>query len=167
MQETRVWSLGWEDPLEKEMATRSSTIAWRIPWTEEPGGLQSTGSQRVGHNWATSLSLTFLFRCKEKSFSVPALDTWGYSKNLRKYSSHYWKEHVKVKVWVVQSYLTLCNPMVPARLLCPWKSPEKNTEVSSHSLHQGIFPTQGSNLGCLHYRQILHHLSHHWKEHTA
>ena len=42
--------LGWEDPLEKEMATHSSILAWRIPWTEEPGGLQSTGSQRVGHD---------------------------------------------------------------------------------------------------------------------
>ena len=47
MQETQVGSLGWEDPLEKEMATHSSVLAWRIPWTEEPGGLQSTGSQRV------------------------------------------------------------------------------------------------------------------------
>ena len=45
MQETRVQSLGWEDPLEKEMATHSSTLVWKIPWTEEPGGLQSTGSQ--------------------------------------------------------------------------------------------------------------------------
>ena len=50
MQETWVQSLGWEDLLEKEMATRSSTLAWRTPWTEEPGGLQSTGSQRVGHD---------------------------------------------------------------------------------------------------------------------
>ena len=55
MQETRVRSLGWEDPLEKEMTTHSSTLAWRIPWREEPGRLQSMGSQRVGHNWATSL----------------------------------------------------------------------------------------------------------------
>ena len=46
--ETRVQSLGWEDPLEKEMATHSSTIAWKIPWMEEPAGLQSMGSQRVG-----------------------------------------------------------------------------------------------------------------------
>ena len=45
MQETWVHSLGWEDPLEKGMATHSSVLAWRIPWTEEPGGLQSTGSQ--------------------------------------------------------------------------------------------------------------------------
>ena len=50
MWETWVRALGWEDPLEKEMATHSSILAWRIPWTEEPGGLQSTGSQRVGHD---------------------------------------------------------------------------------------------------------------------
>ena len=50
MQETWVQSLGQEDPLEKEMATHSRTIAWKIPWTEEPGRLQSTGSQRVRHD---------------------------------------------------------------------------------------------------------------------
>ena len=55
MQETWVRSLSQEDALEKEMATHSSILAWRIPWTEEPGGLQSTGSQRVGHNRVTSL----------------------------------------------------------------------------------------------------------------
>ena len=49
VRETQVQSLGWEDPLEKEMATHSSNLAWKIPWTEEPGGLQSMGSQRVGH----------------------------------------------------------------------------------------------------------------------
>ena len=49
MRETQVQSLGWEDPLEKGMATHFSNLAWRIPWTEEPGGLQSMGSQRVGH----------------------------------------------------------------------------------------------------------------------
>ena len=48
--ETQVQSLGWEDPLEKEMATHSSTLAWKIPWTEEPGRLQSMESQRVGHD---------------------------------------------------------------------------------------------------------------------
>ena len=50
MRETQVRSLGPEDPLEKEMATLSSTIAWKIPWMEEPGGLQPMGSQRVGHD---------------------------------------------------------------------------------------------------------------------
>ena len=48
--ETQAQSLGQEDPLEKEMATHSSILAWRIPWTEEPGGLQSMGSQTVGHD---------------------------------------------------------------------------------------------------------------------
>ena len=55
IQETQVRSLGREDPLEKEMATHSSTLAWKIPWTEKPGRLQSMGSQRVGHDGATSL----------------------------------------------------------------------------------------------------------------
>ena len=50
MQETRVRSLGWEDPLAKEMVTHSSTLVWKIPWMEEPGKLQSMGLQRVGHD---------------------------------------------------------------------------------------------------------------------
>ena len=53
MQESRVWFLDQEDPLEKEMATYSSILAGKIPWTEKPGGLQSMGLQRVGHDWAT------------------------------------------------------------------------------------------------------------------
>ena len=59
MQETQVRSLGWEDTLDKEMATHSSSLAWKFPWMEEPGRLQSMGSQRVGHNWVTSFSFTF------------------------------------------------------------------------------------------------------------
>ena len=61
MQETQVQSLGWEDPLEKEMATHFSIPAWRIPWTEEPGGLQFMGSPRAGHDWVTNI-------CMLKSF---------------------------------------------------------------------------------------------------
>ena len=53
VQETHVWSLGREDPLEKGMTTHSSILAWRIPWTEEPGRLQSMGSQRIRHDWVT------------------------------------------------------------------------------------------------------------------
>ena len=70
-QETQVWSLDREDPLEKEMATHSIILAWRIPRPEEPGGLWSMGSQRVGHNWVTNtfsftnvvnyISVTYLF----------------------------------------------------------------------------------------------------------
>ena len=56
MQETQVWFLGQEDPLEKEMAIHSSILAWKIPWTEESGGLQFLGLQRVRHNWATELN---------------------------------------------------------------------------------------------------------------
>ena len=62
MWETQVQSLSWEDPLEKEMATHSSILAWKIPWTEEPGRPQSMGWQRVRHDWATSLSLKMFKR---------------------------------------------------------------------------------------------------------
>ena len=61
MRETWVWSLGQEVPLEKEMATHSSILAWKIPGTEESGRLQSMRSQRVGHDWATSLRFTSLY----------------------------------------------------------------------------------------------------------
>ena len=56
MRETWVWSLGWEDPLEKEMVIHSSILAWRIPWKEKPSRLRSTGSWRVRHDWGTSHS---------------------------------------------------------------------------------------------------------------
>ena len=58
MQQTWVQSLGWEDPLRRGMATPSGILAWRIPWMKGPGGLQSTGLQRVGHDWVTN---TFTF----------------------------------------------------------------------------------------------------------
>ena len=61
MQETRVRSLGWEDALEEGMAIHSSILAWRIPWTEEPGTLQSMESQRVGHNWRNGAHTHRLF----------------------------------------------------------------------------------------------------------
>ena len=77
MQETSVRSLGREDPLEKEMAPHSSTLAWRIPWREEPGRLQSMGWQRVRHDWATSLSLFTPFKsCKGNSKSHIVVYSW-------------------------------------------------------------------------------------------
>ena len=57
MQETQAQRVGQEDPPEKEMATHSSILAWEIPQTEEPGGLQSTGSQRVRHDWVTNTQI--------------------------------------------------------------------------------------------------------------
>ena len=62
MQEIRVQLLGQEDPLEKGMVTRASILAWRVPWTEEPGGLLSMGSQRVRHDWATNTHTSFYFK---------------------------------------------------------------------------------------------------------
>ena len=71
MQETWVKPLGWEDPLEKDTATHSSILVWGIPWTEEPGGLQSAGSERVKHDWATNTHiLTFLSLSPSFSSSV-------------------------------------------------------------------------------------------------
>ena len=61
MWETWVWSLGWEDPLEKRMITDSSILAWKIPWTEEPGGLESMGSQRVSHDLVTNTETQAFF----------------------------------------------------------------------------------------------------------
>ena len=77
MWETQVPSLGQEDPLEKGMATHSSILAWRILWTEEPGGLQSMGSQRVRHDWATN-TLTSLFQScyNQRAFVTPG-NVWS------------------------------------------------------------------------------------------
>ena len=76
VQETWVWYLGQKDPLEKETATYCSILAWRVPWTEDPGGLQSIGSQRVGHNWATNTFISDII--EYLSFSV-----WLISLNIR------------------------------------------------------------------------------------
>ena len=71
MQETRVKLLGRADPLEKEMASHSSILAWRIPWTEEePGVLQSMGSQRVGHDWVT-ITLAVIMFAQEQCWDFP------------------------------------------------------------------------------------------------
>ena len=67
MQETQVGSLGREDPLEKEMATHSNILAWRIPWTEEPGGLLSPWGRRVGHNLALSVCIGSLMVTRHHS----------------------------------------------------------------------------------------------------
>ena len=69
VQKIDIQNLGWEDPLENWMATHSSILAWKIPWAEEPGGLQSTGWQRVGHDWATN-TFTFHFPALEKEMAT-------------------------------------------------------------------------------------------------
>ena len=74
-QETQVRSLSWEDPLEKEMATHSSILAWETSWTEKPGRLQSMGSQRVGHDWATE-HVIHLLEWKEIETSIVRASSW-------------------------------------------------------------------------------------------
>ena len=80
MQETWIQSLGWEDSLEKGMTTDSIVLAWRIPWKEELGGLQSIGSQRLGHNWTTAYStaeaLSKLLFFMQKRFIKFAVTSW-------------------------------------------------------------------------------------------
>ena len=73
IQEMPVRSLAGEDPLEEEMATHSSILAWKIPWTEEPGRLQSKGSQRVGHDWVTEHARSGNTRQSSSSWSVGVL----------------------------------------------------------------------------------------------
>ena len=72
MQETQLWSLGGEDPLEKRMATHSSILAWEIPWLEESGGLQSIGSQRVRRNWVTN---TFTWKAGKLDLNKSSQDS--------------------------------------------------------------------------------------------
>ena len=79
MWETRVQSLGWEDLLEKEMATHSSTLAWKIPWMEEPGRLQSMGSQRVRHDFTFTFTLPYPWRYLPKSKFQHMSSPWDIS----------------------------------------------------------------------------------------
>ena len=81
VQETWVQSQGQKDPLEKEMAPHSSILAWKIPWTEQPGGLQSMGSQRVGHDWVTN-TFTFWYKGEEQG--------WEWQACHRKESRDHW-----------------------------------------------------------------------------
>ena len=92
MWETQVWSLGWEDPLEKAMAPHSSTLACRIPWREEPGRLKSMGSQRVGHDWATH-TLT------HTAFSKPSLNIWKFMVHILLKPSLQNFEHYFTSMW--------------------------------------------------------------------
>ena len=124
MWETQVQSLGREGLLEKEMATHSSILAWKIPRMEEPCRLLSMGSQRVGHDWGTSLSLSpsFSFHVFFLSFKVQS-------------TSYIQCVYAKL----LHTCLTLCNPMgySPPGSSVHGDSPGKNTGVGCHALLQG------------------------------
>ena len=125
MRETRVQSLGQEDPLEKGMAIHSSTIAWRIPWTEEPGRQQSMGSQRVRHDWATSLSF-FLLILSFLSLSTSCPSAYPISLTSKIYpeSGHLSSSPMIMFIQTnLKSHLNCCkNPLpglfLPALMVC-------------------------------------------------
>ena len=97
LQEMSIRPLGWEDPLEKVMAIHSSILTWRVPWTEEPGGLQFMGSQRVGHDWATN-TLTFSSNTTrlQQLWLVDSEDVqlWIWTENVKLYTSFWLPEFV-------------------------------------------------------------------------
>ena len=130
MRETRVQSLGREDPWEKEMATHSSTLAWKIPWTEEPGRLQSMGSQRVRDDWAASLSFSFFYFGYIELASVHKIKVTVLLNQLEMitgYDCNWCFTLSEVKV--AQS----CPTLRPRGLYSPWKSPGQNTGVGTRS----------------------------------
>ena len=144
------------------MASHSSTFAWKIPWTEEPGRLQSMGSRRVGHNWATSLSLFTFMHWRRKWKPTPMFlpgESHG-QRSLAGYSP--WDQTWLTNIFIYTTAQSLVRPhrRQPTRLPHPWGSPGKNTGVGCHSLLQRIFPIQGLKLGLLYCRQILYCLSH-------
>ena len=132
MQKTRVWSLGQEDPLEKKTETHSSTLAWKIPWMEEPGGLQSMGWQKVWHEWVTfhfhnqyswkrdSIKTEELFMC-----SGP-FDIYGCGFPISSAKSH-------VQLWVSYGIGKCCQISSPKlkSLFCFWllSGPKEGTLV--------------------------------------
>ena len=116
IQELWVWSLGREDPLEKGIATHSSILAWRIPWTEEPGGLQPMWSQRVEQDWATN---TFTFFTE----TVLLIDTWVEVRRspLETHLGHghqWWSGDHDCLYLFLSSFLSFLSPL-PSILLSP------------------------------------------------
>ena len=148
MWKTQVWPLDWEDPLEKEMATHSSTLSWKIPWMEEPDRLQSMGSWRVRHNWATSLSL-HLYIYINISFHTYFIS----------HTHTHTHTHTQTRLCsVAQSCLTLWSfGLWSTRLLCPRDFPGKSTGAVVISSSRGSFwPRDWTSISYL-SRQILYH----------
>ena len=121
MQETRVQSLDREDPLEKEMATLSSILAWRIPWMEEPGRLQSTGSQRVRHNWVLITVLKHPASIQLLSCVWLFVTPWSVARQTFLSITNSWS---LLKVLFIESvmpsnHLILCRPLLLLPLIFP------------------------------------------------
>ena len=137
MQGTQVWSLGGEDPLEKEMITHSSILAWRIPWTKDPGRLQSTGSQRVRYDWVTNTA----FKRGSRGNLAPSM-RWGHSQKKATQKTAFTKTQL---CWypdlgllairtVKNEFLLFINYLVCGILLCypEWTKTEDIAEELEH-----------------------------------
>ena len=137
MRETRIQSLGREDPLEKEMATHSSTLAWKIPCTEEPGRLQSMGLQRVRHDWATSLHFLNTSICSErKTLVVKHLaDQTPVSLTLppgfAQHPDHVGTKWVTISIWLTPS-LHQGSPSLTAKNVTCWWVLQMHLDVWGH-----------------------------------
>ena len=147
MWETWVWSLGGEDPLEKEMETHSSILAWKIPWTEEPGGLQSMGLQRIGLDWVTKLAR---FWMKELQMCACAAILWYFEEQG---SDVVWR---RLLTWRGLTSL-LEKAMAPHSSTLAWKIPwteESGRLQSMRSLRVGHdWATSRSMFIFLHWRR--------------
>ena len=123
-QEMQVWSLGWEDPLEKEIAIHSSILAWKIPWTEEPGGLQSLRSQRVEHNEHIPLNKTIL-KCNQTGSK-----STKYFTEIQKWSMLIWWMRVYISWALILNY-----PLISLRT---WKSEISNSNLKLKVIHRVV-----------------------------
>ena len=106
VQKTQVPSLDWEDPLETEMAIHSSILAWRIPGTEEPGGLQPMGLQRVGHDWATNTTITTCYYPMARDQTcAPCIGRQSFSHCAAREVPQSGFKNITVKLWWVDSWV--------------------------------------------------------------
>ena len=148
--ETRVRSLGQEDPLEKEIAIHSSILAWEIPWMEEPSRLQSMGSQRVGQDWATSLSLLMIVHSFSQLETCKALLTISLPKNMQAMQIFPQQWSVNLGILVTATLSGFMGPdinifhLTIAKIcyLTSLSHPPHNTPLSTES----TFPLQSLNL---------------------
>ena len=147
MQKTRVWSLGWEDPLEKGMANHSSILAWRIPWIQEPGGLKSVGLQRVRHDWATDTRLALSWpwcqiECTRDSLASLSIQCFSISR--KKLSCVLWltqipPQHTHIVAWY--SVWFFLPPRATLYVLSPiWGKPSRWWPITKTTSPHTLIP---------------------------
>ena len=138
MQETWIQSLGWQDPLEKGMATHSRILAWRIPWTEEPGGLESRWSHRVGHGWGNLTSTQGGQKASQVAVVV---------KNLL-----LTQETEETQVWPLGGEDPLEEGMATLSSILAWRIPWTEGTGGLQSMGSQRIEHDWGNLACMHAR---------------